>query len=79
MNLIQQFPDVSMQMRIQSRSNQKKLRKEKQASQVNASDNTLTMFYENEFRKWHYKLLLIIVFVITSLYCTVFALSALFN
>jgi hypothetical protein len=80
MNLIQQFPDVSMQMRDKLRL--KKTRKGNSGFQSrdhndNAAD--LTVFYDNEFRKWHYKLGLIIVLAITGLYAVTFTISGIFQ
>ena len=78
MTLIQQFPDVSMQMR---RLNQKKTQK-KTGPQKEHYDNdngkALDLYYDNEFRKWHNKLALIIVFIITCLLAAVVGISRLF-
>ena len=67
MNLIHQFPDVSMKMRDKF-----KLRKKaylwKDVNTQLTYDKGMTRFYDNEFRKWHFKLIFIIVLGIASLY-----------
>ena len=78
MTFIQQFPDVSMQMR---RLNQKKTQKKTGLQKEHYdSDNgkTLDLYYDNEFRKWHNKLALIIVVIITCLLAAVVGISRLF-
>jgi hypothetical protein len=77
-NLIKQFPDVSMHVRRQVQFlNQKQIQKEKLPKQL--IENGLTQFYDKEFRKWHYKLLFIIVFAIACLYGAVILFSVLFS
>ena len=78
MTLIQQFPDVSMQIRqLNQKKTQKKVGSRKDH---NASGNCkeLDLYYDNEFRKWHIKLALIIVFIITSLLVALIGISRLF-
>jgi hypothetical protein len=78
MTLIQQFPDVSMQMR---RLNQKKTQKKtgpKKEHYDNDNGKALDLYYDNEFRKWHNKLALIIVVIITCLLAAVVGISRLF-
>jgi hypothetical protein len=76
MNLIQQFPDVSLQMRNRVKWN-KKSRLEKRMSMRHLKDNDpeVVLFYENEFKQWHCKLTLIIALGIACLYTVVLAAS----
>ena len=76
MTLIQQFPDVSMQMRQLNQKNRLK----KIGSQKGHFDNgkALGLYYDNEFRKWHIKLALIIAFIIACLLAAVVGISRLF-
>jgi hypothetical protein len=76
MNSVQQFPDISNKRRwILNNQRKEKL----QAEQGEKRDKQLTVFYDNEFRKWHYKLTLIIVFILTCLFFVVYSLSALLS
>jgi hypothetical protein len=80
MTLLQQFPDVSMQMRrLNQKNTQKKTGSQKEHND-NENDNgkEFTLYYDNEFRKWHYKLALIIVFIITCLLVALVGISRLF-
>jgi hypothetical protein len=48
------------------------------AKEPNDSDKVLAVYYDNEFRKWHYKLALIIGFIITSLFVALVGILKLF-
>jgi hypothetical protein len=61
---LRQFPE-SIEMK---RIDQKKHLKGVSAKEPNDIDKALAVYYDNEFRKWHYKLVLIIGFIITSLF-----------
>jgi hypothetical protein len=74
MNLIQQFPDVSLQIRNRVKWNQKdRLEKRMSAERLKDNDPELLLFYADEFKKWHYKITVIIVLGITCLYSVVLA------
>jgi hypothetical protein len=76
MTLLQQFPDVSMRMR---RLNQKNTpSKREMQKEQNDNGKELDLYYDNEFRKWHNKLALIIVFIITCLLAALVGISRLF-
>jgi hypothetical protein len=69
MDLIKQFPDVS----IKAYDKFKLRKKPQQWKIINAEityDKNLvkTKFYDNEFKKWHIKLVFIIVLGIAALY-----------
>ena len=76
MNLIQQFPDVSFQLRNRVKWNQGS-RHEKRSSIRHLEDNDpeLVRFYNHEFKKWHRTLTLIIVVGIASLCGVILAAS----
>lgn len=80
MNLIQQFPDVSPLIRNRVKWNQN-IRHEKRMSMRHLEDNDpeIVRFYDNEFKKWHYKLTLIIAFGIACLYGVIFTASGIFQ
>ena len=68
MNLVQQFPDVSMNMRHKFKSHRKNsLMRDLNLQKNQDQDKVMTKFYKDEFRKWHIKLILIIVFTVASL------------
>ena len=62
MNLIRQFPDVSLQMRNRVKRNQKSPH-EKRMSMRHLKDNDpeIVQFYDDEFRKWHCTFALIVL------------------
>jgi hypothetical protein len=68
MTLKEQFPDVSMRIR-----EKKKLDVNYKAVELfkDIQYNPITLdqkFYDNEFRKWHYKVLIYLGFLFTALY-----------
>ena len=78
MNLLQQFPDVSMQVR---QLNQKRTQREigsTKGHNDNDHGKELELYYDNEFRKWHTKLALIVVFIIACLLGALVGVSQLF-
>jgi hypothetical protein len=78
MTLLQQFPDVSAQMRrLNQKNTQKKIGSQKEYYD-NDNDKALDLYYDNEFRKWHNKLALIIVFIISCLLAALVGISRLF-
>ena len=75
MKLLHQFPDASMKVRLLS---QKRTRKEiRNTKEYNGNGKELDLYYDNEFRKWHTKLALIIVFIIAGLSAAIIAVSKL--
>jgi hypothetical protein len=76
MTLAQQFP-VSMQM---ERLNKKKSPvRVMGAKERGDNENSLEVYYNNEFRKWHIKLVLIIGFIIACLFTALVGIAELFN
>jgi hypothetical protein len=80
MNLIQQFPDVSMQIRNRVKWN-KKSPQEKKMSKRNLNDNDpkVALSYDNQFKTWHYKLTLLIAVGIACLYGVILTASGIFQ
>jgi hypothetical protein len=78
MTLLQQFPDVSMQMRRLTQKNTQKKTGSQKDHNANGNCKELDLYYDNEFRKWHIKLALIIVFIITCLLVALVGISRLF-
>ena len=78
MDLIQQFPDISMEIRNKLRLSQKVRPGQKLIAQpLLQTDKMLAAYYDKEFRKWHYKLAFIILFCVAGLYALVINLSVL--
>ena len=80
MNLILQFPDISEQMRSKTKRNQRNFKA------VNANhpmpyseDETITKYYEGEFRRWHFKLLFIIAASLGIVWFSVLNSAWIFN
>lgn len=46
---------------------------------IRKTDNMRSVYYDNEFRKWHYKLALIMVGCVAMLYALVIGLSGLLS
>jgi hypothetical protein len=80
MNLNKQFPDVSLQMRNQVKW-AKKSHQQQRMSMGHLQDNDpeLALFYDNEFKRWHYKLTLIIALGIAVLYGVIFTASGIYQ
>jgi hypothetical protein len=79
MNLIHQFPDVSLQMRNRVKWNKKGRQEKRMPTRHLKDDPELVLFYDNEFKKWHYMLILIIALGIACLYSVVLAASGIFQ
>jgi|GEM_PF-5331121 len=77
MNLIQQFPNISEQVRAKFKMTQKHRKPENIWSNLPCDDRQ-TKFHENEFRKWHIKLVFIIAGTITLLYTFIFNATSIF-
>jgi hypothetical protein len=80
MNLIQHFPDVSPQIRNRVKWN--KIRRHgtrMSMSHLKDNDPELALVYNKEFKKWDYKLTLIVALGIASLYAVVFTASGIFQ
>lgn len=74
MNPLRQIPDVSIQIKNQSRTNQENARKESVGEEEH-NDKALAVYYDKEFRKWHYKLVFIIGFVLAILCAVLIGMS----
>lgn len=69
MNLIEQFPDVSMKMREKCNMRRKKYRQTFFREPLTYNpDRTLAKFYEREFRKLHLKVFVIIAALLAGFY-----------
>ena len=69
MNLIQQFPDVSAEKRARATADNKRLKTANaKRSHPYREDDAVVKYYENEFRKWHIKVLFIFVGTIAMTY-----------
>jgi hypothetical protein len=77
MTLIQQFPDVTMKARLLHRKNAKQNVSTKEHDDE-SNNRASELYYESEFRKWHYKLALIIVTIITCMLAALIGLAKLF-
>jgi hypothetical protein len=73
MNLLQQFPDTTSK----SKRTFNNRRREKARAERGYDSKRLELFYDNEFRKWHYKLVLIILFILICLFVVVYTISGL--
>ena len=68
MNLIEQFPDVSLEIRNKIKMRQKKYRKEIFVKPVkHHADNALADFHHKEFKKLHLTVFVIITVLIGAL------------
>ena len=80
MNMINQFPDISMKMRDKFKARKKSYQWKIENAEITYDKNLAqTKFYNNEFKKWHIKLVFIIVFVIASFYLLVSGISWFFK
>lgn len=76
MNLVQQFPDVSLQMRNRVKRNQESHHEKRMSMRdLKPNDPELVRFYDHEFKKWHHTLTLIIAVGIACLYGVILAAS----
>jgi hypothetical protein len=67
-----------MEVRNKLKSNQKVQSGQKLKSQpIRETDKMLSAYYDKEFRKWHYKLALIILFCLATIYALVINVSGL--
>jgi len=79
MNLIQQFPDTTIGIRDKFKLPKKDYPwKNVNAQQTNVRDKSMAKFYDNEFLKWHIKLIFIILLGATSLSFIILNVSWLF-
>jgi hypothetical protein len=69
MNLIQQFPDVSKKMREKLKLSKKDYSAIEDGPYYQS--NVLAKYYDREFRKWHFKMLLILATLFGSIYMIV--------
>jgi hypothetical protein len=76
MNLIQQFPDVSMKMQDKFKSRKKSYQWKNTNAELTFDKNLVqTKFYDNEFKKWHIKLIFIIALGVALLCFILFNVS----
>jgi hypothetical protein len=69
MNLIEQFPDISLKIREQFKNDNRNLRvKNYSGTLTYDSDKALTKIYDDESRKWHIRLALIVLASVASIY-----------
>ena len=69
MNLIQQFPDVSAEKRARAKPDNKRFKTANaKRSHPYREDDAVVKYYENKFRKWHIKVLFILVGTIAMTY-----------
>jgi hypothetical protein len=69
MNMIEQFPDISLKIREQFRMDNRNVRvKNTSGALAYDSDKALTKIYDNESRKWLIKLAVIILASAASIY-----------
>lgn len=69
MNLTKQFPDISEKLRAKikiSARNYKPVNAPQSSSYI--EDQAVVKYYEGEFRRWHLKLLFIVVVTLSSFY-----------
>jgi hypothetical protein len=80
MTLIEQFPDVSEKVRAKFKIALRKQRDENAFRELPYDhDKSLVKFYDDEFRKWHIKLLFIILSIVAMIYGLVFNAPGLFK
>jgi hypothetical protein len=79
MTLAQQFPDASMSIREKKKLNFKysaaELFKDIRYNPISAEQR----FYDQEFRNWHYKLLIFLALLFTGLFYVVFNARVILN
>ena len=69
MNMIEQFPDISLKIREQFRIDNRNIRiKNNSRTFAYDSDKALTKIYDDESRTWQIKLALIILASVASIY-----------
>jgi hypothetical protein len=79
MNLIQQFPDISVKMHDKFKSRKKSHQWKIVNPEITFDENLIqAKFYNNEFKKWHIKLVFIIALTLVSLYFIVSNIPMLF-
>jgi len=79
MNLIQQFPDISGKMRARIKTNQNYRAANAMQPLSYIESQAVVQYYEGEFRRWHLKLLFIIVASFGTLYFAILKSSWILN
>jgi hypothetical protein len=79
MNITEQFPDISMAMRNKSNMHRKGFQRQVLTVKPISVDEKLAVYYDREFRRWHYKLIGIIVGCMVVVYAVILNLSWLFQ
>ncbi len=77
MDLIRQFPDISTSVREKARIN--RARKATTPSVTHKIEKTRAQMHEHEFRKWHVKLLFMMIIILTGIYLLVLNSPWMFN
>ena len=69
MNLIEQFPDISMAMRAKIKTQQKNYNIATANAEIPFNmDKAMASFYNKEFRRWHFKLFFIVGSILATIY-----------
>jgi hypothetical protein len=69
MNLVQQFPDISENLRTKNGMGNRHSRSaNSKQSLAYVEDETVVQYYEGEFRKWHFKFLVILAAIFGMIY-----------
>jgi hypothetical protein len=69
MTLVQQFPDISAQIRSKNGTSFRNIRSANvKRSTGYIEDKSVNQYYQGEFRKWHYKFLVIVGAIFGTIY-----------
>ncbi len=71
MDMIKNFPDVTRKGFEKFQLRQHAYQQKIASNRIANKDKSLTLFYSNEFRKWHITLALIIALSIAGLYLVI--------
>jgi hypothetical protein len=79
MTLAEQFPDASIMLRTKFRMDVKNRRRHIGSEQLAIEDKVMAKFYQDEYKKWHIKLVVIVVACLASFYFVVANLPGFFK
>jgi hypothetical protein len=80
MNLIQQFPDISQTLRAKIKINNRSYKAANaQQSSSYIEDKDVVRYYENGFRRWHFKLLFIVAAILGIFYFALLEVGRMFS
>lgn len=79
MDLIRQFPDISMRMREEARMKRSRKEAVSRPTLTYQIEQTRAQKHEREFRKWHLKLFVLIIIVLASFYFIILNSPWMFN